>query len=140
MLVWGTANPEGMHPDYRGVFLTTGDIKDMVQQFNEAVGRGEKIPVHLEHKGNPVGRVVSAWEHENTMQCVLELDKRVLEGSIGSEFVKDRIIKDLSLGYSVDVSCSKKEKGKFFMDRKLLKEISLVKKGARPRCHVHGFC
>ena len=136
-LLWGTANPEGLDPDYHGVYLTSTDVTSMVQQINDATGRGERIPVHIEHKGVGVGHVVSAWEHDRTLQCALELDERILEGAIGSEFVRAGICRDLSLGYSVDMSHSKVNKG-LHMGKKKLKEISIVKKGARSKCHIHG--
>ena len=137
-LLWGTANPEGLGPDYNGVYLTSTDINSMVGQIKGATLRGERIPVHIEHKGVGVGHVVSAWEHANTLQCVLEIDEGTFEGAIGSEFVKAGICKDLSLGYSVDMSQSKVTKG-LHMGKKKLKEISIVKKGARNKCHIHGF-
>ena len=138
-LLWGTANPEGLGPDYNGVYLTSVDIRDMLGQIEEKKRAGEKIPVHIEHKGVQVGSVVSAWEHENTLQCILELDDTVLEGSIGSEFVKAGICKDLSLGYTMEVAHSKDSKRRLDMRKKRLKEISVVKKGARSKCHIHGF-
>ena len=138
-LLWGTANPEGLGPDYNGVYLTSVDVRNMVQQINEARVAGENIPVHIEHKGVGVGRVVSAWEHNNTLQCVLELDESVLEGAIGGEFVRSGICKDLSLGYTVDMAHSKNSDGKIRTQNKKLKEISIVKKGARKNCHIHGY-
>ena len=137
-LLWGTANPEGLGPDYNGVYLSSLDVTNMVGQIEQARMEGGKIPVHIEHKGVEVGRVVSAWEHEGTLQCVLELDESVLEGAIGGEFVRSGICKDLSLGYTVELAQSK-ENGKVRMRNKKLKEISIVKKGARKNCHIHGY-
>ena len=108
----------------------------MLGQIEEKQRAGEGIPVHIEHKGVEVGKVVSAWEHAGTLQCILELDSNVLEGAIGGEFVRSGICKDLSLGYSVEVAQSKDKKVE--MRKKRLKEISIVKKGARNRCHIHG--
>jgi hypothetical protein len=133
-LLWGTANPEGML-NYEGVYLNQSDIADMIGQVNDANSRGEPMPVHVEHKGVSVGRVVTAWEHAGQLQCVLELNNRVLEGSIGSEFVRTGICKDLSMGYTLSLEQS--DAG-IKVGRKILKEISVVKKGARPRCHIHG--
>jgi hypothetical protein len=133
-LLWGTANPEGMK-NYRGVYLSAEDIHDMITQVNSANNVGQPMPVHVEHKGVQVGRVVSAWEHEGKLECVLELNNSVLEGAIGSEFVKSGICRDLSLGYTVSLEQS--ECG-IKVGKKLLKEISVVKKGARPSCHIHG--
>lgn len=136
-LIWGTANPEGLANSYNGVYLNKEDITSMVQQVKTANDVGEPIPVHLEHKGIALGHVVSAWEHNGTLQCVLELNERVLEGSISKEFVKSGIVKDLSLGYSVDMQQSKKYGIK--TQNKILKEISVVKQGARRHCHIHAF-
>lgn len=133
-LLWGTANPEGMQ-DYHGIYLNQEDIKDMIDQVTQASAKKEKIPVHVEHTGVEIGHVVSAWEHGGKMECVLALDNKVLEGSFGAEFVRAGICKDLSLGY--DVSLEQSKTG-IKVHKKKIKEISIVKKGARPRCHIHG--
>ena len=133
-LLWGTANPEGMQ-NYQGVYLSAEDIQDMIDQVNSANKRGDPTPVHVEHKGVQVGRVVTVWEHQGKLECVLELNNKVLEGSIGREFVRSGICRDLSLGYTVSLEQS--DSG-IKVGKKVLKEISVVKKGARPRCHIHG--
>jgi len=135
LLLWGTANPEGMDNDYQGLFLNKDDIKSMVQPVETANRRGDAIPVHLEHKGVQVGKVVSAWAHKDTLQCVLQLDERVFEGSIGSEFVRKGICNELSLGYAVELQNSATG---ISAVRKNLKEISVVKKGARHHCQIHA--
>jgi hypothetical protein len=132
-LLWGTANPEGMQ-NYQGVYLSAEDIQDMIDQVNSANNRGDPTPVHVEHKGVQVGRVVTVWEHQGKLECVLEINNKVLEGSIGSEFVRSGICRDLSLGYTVSLEQS--DSG-IKVGKKVLKEISVVKKGARPRCHIH---
>jgi len=136
-LIWGTANPEGLKDSYRGVYLNSADITSMVQQVNTANATGEAIPVKLEHSGVALGRVVSAWENKGTLECVLEINERVLEGSIGAEFVRAGICKDLSLGYTVEMEQSKLT-GNMQSRRKKLNEVSLVVKGARHKCKVHG--
>jgi len=133
-LLWGTANPEGMK-NYSGIYLNQQDIRDMISQVEDANAKDTKIPVHVEHKGIQIGHVVSAWEHGGRLECVLALDNKVLEGSLGSEFVKSGICRDLSLGYDVSLEQSK---AGIKVGRKKIKEISIVKKGARPRCHIHG--
>lgn len=135
-LVWGTANPKGLESSYNGVYLNSTDVREMIDQVKESNRSGERIPVKLEHTGVPVGHVVSAWEVEGSLQCVLELNERVFEGSIGSEFVRSGICKDLSLGYTIDMQQSKG--GGIQAKRKRLQEISIVKKGARKNCHIHG--
>jgi hypothetical protein len=137
-LVWGTANPEGLKDSYRGVYLNEGDVKSMVQQVRAAnAAGGVGIPVKLEHTGVALGRVVSAWENRGTLECVLEINERVLEGSIGAEFIRTGICKDLSLGYTIDMEQSKT--GGMQSRRKRLNEVSIVVKGARNKCKVHGI-
>jgi hypothetical protein len=133
-LLWGTANPEGMN-NYKGVYLSREDISDMISQINDSNSRGEPMPVHVEHKGVRVGRVLTAWEHNGALDCVLALDDRVLEGAIGGEFVRSGICRDLSMGYSLQLEQS--DRG-INIGKKFLKEISIVKRGARPSCHIHG--
>ena len=133
-LLWGTANPEGMQ-NYEGIYLNQRDIHDMIDQVNKANKIGQNLPVLVEHKGIQVGKIVSAWEHQGKLECVLELNNRILEGSIGSEFVRSGICRDLSLGYNVSLEQS--DAG-IKVGQKILKEISIVKKGARPSCHIHG--
>ena len=133
-LLWGTANPEGL-TDYEGLYLSRDDITEMIRQIDEASTKGEPMPVHVEHKGVAVGRVLTAWEHNGALDCVLALDNRVLEGAIGSEFVRSGICRDLSMGYTLSLEQSAKG---INVGKKRLKEISIVKRGARPSCHIHG--
>jgi hypothetical protein len=137
-LVWGTANPEGLGGSYSGVYLNSEDVTSMVQQVSDAGSRGTHIPVKLEHTGVPLGRVLSAWENKGALECVLEIDETVLEGSIGAEFLRTGVCKDLSLGYTIDMEQSKKT-GAIRSRRKKLNEVSLVVKGARKNCKVHGI-
>lgn len=135
-LLWGTANPEGLQNSYRGVYLNADDVTSMIEQVKSANARGESIPVKLEHTGVPLGRVVSAWENRGKLDCVLEIDERVLEGSISAEFVRTGICQDLSLGYTMTMEQSKNG---LQSRAKRLNEISIVVKGARKKCKVHGF-
>ena len=137
-LLWGTANPEGLADSYNGIFLNASDIKDVVEQIDARNKKGEVVPVHVEHTGVPVGRVVSAWEHAGKLECVLALDNTVFEGTLGTELVRSGMIKDLSLGYTVNMENSKS--GGVRVKRKFITEISIVKKGARQKCHIHGIC
>jgi hypothetical protein len=137
MLVWGISNPEGVHLD-SSIYLTKSDIQEMIAQIEQANRKGDYIPVKIEHKGIDLGRVVSAWEHNGQLECLLDLNENVLEGSLGSEFVRQGITKDLSLGYEVSLQHS--DKTRFSVKQKKLKEISIVKKGARNNCHILGVC
>jgi hypothetical protein len=134
-LLWGTANPVGMR-DYSGVYLNTDDIRDMITQVEDSNRKGDPMPVHVDHKGVCVGRVITAWEHQGSLECVLALNNGVLEGSIGSEFVRSGICRDLSMGYTLSMQQS--DNGGIQVGKKRLKEISIVKRGARPKCHIHG--
>lgn len=135
-LLWGCANPEGLESS-EGIFLGKDDIQDMIKQVNERNAAGNPVPVHVEHKGVAIGRVMSAWEHNGKMECVLSLNEKVLEGSLSSEMVRSGLCKDLSLGYEVAIENSKKS---MRVKKKELKEISVVRKGARRNCHIHGVC
>lgn len=137
-LVWGTANPEGLKGTYSGVYLNVDDITSMIDQVGAANRAGNPIPVKLEHLGVPMGKVVSAWENKGALECVLEINESVLEGSIGAEFLRTGICKDLSLGYTVEMEQSKKT-GAIQSRRKKLNEVSVVVKGARKNCKVHGI-
>lgn len=132
MLLWGVSNPEGVDLEH-SIYLTRTDIHDIISQIDHACTRGNPIPVKLEHKGVSVGKVVSAWAHEGQLQCILQLDETVLEGSLGSEFVRQGIVRDLSLGYEVSMQNSD---NKICINKKTIKEISIVKKGARKNCHI----
>lgn len=134
-LIFATANPTGI-PDHHGLYLNPGDIKSMVSQIETANMGGTPIPVHVEHVGLPIGHVVSAWEsNTGKLDCVLAIDDSKFEGSIGSELVRAGLCKDLSLGYTVSLENSKSG---VRAKSKTLKEISIVKRGARANCRIHG--
>jgi hypothetical protein len=136
ILVWGTANPEGMSDSYNGVFLNRSEISDMIQQVRTANEAGNPIPVKIEHAGSALGHVVSAWENQGRLECVFELNEKMLEGSIGAEFIRTGVCKDLSLGYTMQVEQSRSG---WISRKKNLNEISIVRKGARNKCHIHAF-
>jgi hypothetical protein len=131
MLVYGTANPVGYATNYYdGFYLTDADIDTITPTM---VG----IPVKIEHKGGSVGEVVSAWKHNGRMDLVLKIDDVGIESEFGKEFVKRGICKDLSLGYSVQMS--KSAAGFIRASNKKVLEVSLVKAGARDDCHIRGW-
>lgn len=136
LLLWGQANPEAMEDSYRGVYLNSQDMRDMVQQIDEKKRKGEKIPVLIEHTGNSIGHVVSAWIHDKTLQCILELEHTTLESAIGQEMVRSGVIRELSLGYLLDIQQT--DSG-LDTKNKYLREISIVKKGARDKCRILGL-
>jgi hypothetical protein len=134
MYVWGTANPIGEGGGYDGLYLTSGDINSMVLDRN-LVG----LPVKIEHKGDGVGSIVSAWQHDGRLDLLLNIDEKSpnMESALASHFVKGNVCKDLSLGYTVAVEQS--ADGVLSAGVKRVAEVSLVKRGARKNCHIHGF-
>ena len=72
MLLWGTVNPDGEDNSHTGVLLRQTDIEQIARHAS-LVGK----PVKLEHKGDAVGRVVSAWQHGNRLDCVLQINNNV---------------------------------------------------------------
>ena len=135
-LLFATANPMGIQ-DHHGLYLNQSDVKSMVAQIEAANVHKAPIPVHVEHVGVPIGHVVSAWESATgRLDCVLAIDDSRFEGSIGSELVRAGLCKDLSLGYTVSLENSQHG---VRARNKVLKEISIVKRGARANCKIHGI-
>jgi hypothetical protein len=133
MLVWGTANPAGEHNEtYNGLYLTKRDIDSMVQS-QSLTGK----PVKVEHKGVDIGRVVSSWKNGDKLDILVELDRGSLEGDITSRFVEGGVCQDFSLGYTVGLTHS--ENGGIVSNEKVVNEVSIVRKGARKDCHIHGY-
>jgi len=133
MYVWGTANPAGEHESYNGLYLTKQDIDELVSA-DSLVG----IPVKVEHKGIDIGLVVSSWKNGDKLDILVSLDRKSLEGDITSKFVEGGICQDFSLGYTVELTHSDKT-GKLAPSRKIIKEVSVVRRGARPDCHIHAY-
>jgi hypothetical protein len=134
MLVWGTANPKGEHNDtYTGLYLTESDIDNLVSSQSL---RG--LPVKVEHKGTHIGKIVSSWKNGDKLDMLVSLDRSSVEGDITSRFVLEGICQDFSLGYTVELAHSDKT-GTLAPSRKIVKEVSIVRKGARHDCHIHGY-
>jgi hypothetical protein len=134
MFVWGTANPVGESLGYDGMYFTGGEINDMVID-RTLVG----LPVKIEHKGEQVGHIVSAWQHSGRLDLLLNIDENSpsMATAVASHFVKGNVCKDLSLGYTVGVQQS--VDGGLSTGKKQVSEVSIVKRGARENCHIHAF-
>ena len=130
MLVWGTANPEGLSESYNGLYFRGSDV---THAFSDIIG----TPVKIEHKGVDVGHVVSAFPNNRKLDIVIKIDNRVVEGAIISELVRNGVCKEFSLGYSAQITAS--SNGEDIVGRKKIQEVSLVRKGARDKCFIHGF-
>lgn len=133
MLIWGTVNPEGEEDSYKGFYFTKKDLQEFVAN-NDIVGK----PVKIEHKGTDVGKVISSWlNSKGHLDCVLEVDENIFEGAVISNFLKEGLCSELSLGYVVDVKQSANKD--ISIHGKSVVEISIVKRGARDKCKIHGF-
>jgi hypothetical protein len=60
VLVHGTVNPDGEPNSHTGVYLREQDLDSLVKT-NALVGK----PVKIEHRGDKVGEIVSAWRCVN---------------------------------------------------------------------------
>lgn len=132
-LAYGTANPEGYDSTtYDGVYLTDKDLAEMTPTM-------AGVDVKIEHMGKPVGKVISAWrnsERNGSMELVVEIDETLLQGAFASEFIKRKICKDFSLGYSMQLSAQ--PGGRVVSSHKKIVEVSIVRRGARDGCKIRG--
>ena len=132
MLVYGTCNPAGENDAHTGVYLRKSDISRLVQS-----GALLELPVKIEHTGVSVGKVISAWEHADRLDCVFRIDDNSIDSIFAQEFVRNRKCQELSLSYNVTMQHS--EQGLLSGGRKEMIEVSIVRHGARDNCNIHGF-
>ena len=134
MFLWGTINPLGEKTgSYQGLYLTDSDIKCAIDE-ESLVG----LPVKIEHTGVPVGKVLSTWDNLGRLDVLLEVDEKIFEGDVVSRFVRSKVVRDLSLGYTVGLQFSEASQS-FSATKKTFQEVSIVRAGARESCHIHGF-
>jgi hypothetical protein len=131
MLVFGTCNPDGENDTHKGVYLRKNDISSLVN-----TGALIHLPVKIEHVGQPVGHIVSAWQHGGRLDCVLKINDNSIDGICAQEFVQSRKCPELSLSYSVTMQHSNEGISGGSKD---MIEVSIVGMGARKNCHIHGF-
>lgn len=133
MYVWGTANPSGeANESYKGLYLRQRDIDAFIR---EMPGK----PVKVEHAGPSVGNVVHAWKNNNSgLDCILQINKHdSLDGAVIASLINDRCARELSLGYRVRMDMSSGASASHL--EKEIVEVSIVKRGMRPDCHIHAF-
>jgi hypothetical protein len=130
MLVFGTASP-AENNSHTGVYLRKDDISRLVRS-----GALLDLPVKIEHTSTSVGKVVSAWENGDRLDCVFRLNNDSIESIFAQEFVKSRRCPELSLSYAVTMQHSKD--GVLSGADKEMIEVSIVKSGARPDCKIYG--
>jgi hypothetical protein len=130
MLVFGTASP-AENNSHTGVYLRKDDISRLVRS-----GALLDLPVKIEHTSTSVGKVVSAWENGDRLDCVFRLNNDSIESIFAQEFVKSKRCPELSLSYAVTMQHSKD--GVLSGADKEMIEVSIVKSGARPDCKIYG--
>lgn len=134
MLVYGTANPSGYDANSDDtVYLTDKDLDEMTPTM-------QGVDVKIEHMGKPVGHVVSAWrnfDRDGSMELVVEIDEKLLQGAFAREFIQRKICKDFSLGYSMQLSAQ--PGGRVVSSHKKIVEVSIVRRGARDGCKIRGW-
>ena len=130
MLVFGTASP-AENNSHTGLYLRKDDISRLVRS-----GALLDLPVKIEHTSTSVGKVVSAWENGDRLDCVFRLNNDSIESIFAQEFVKSRRCPELSLSYAVTMQHSKD--GVLSGADKEMIEVSIVKSGARPDCKIYG--
>lgn len=143
MKVHGVANPVGESDEYAGVYLRKDDIKRIVEN-GELIGK----PVLLEHDAHSVvGRVDSAWSYRDRLDLIVDLPDDKFWSIAAGSMVAGDTIRDFSLGYKVNMTAARPLDGgngsgggkMVCVGRKEMVEVSLVRKGARPNCHILNF-
>ena len=117
---------------YAAVFDRPDSGGDVVRRgaFAEALKRGGNVPLLLQHKGEPVGRI----EHLSEDQRGLRVIARVEDGRAG-ELVR-RGLRGLSFGYRVREASS--AAGLRELRSLDLVEVSLVKRPMQKLARVHA--
>jgi len=131
MLLCGCINPPPVSdPEYEGVYFSVKD--DMAAQAAQLSG----TPVLVEHSTKKVGSIVSAWTSSNgSMYALAEIDVKSPGGAVAAEYVRKGGLGQLSMGY-VQTMTKCVKTGKFKPHHKSIKEVSLVRQGARPGCLI----
>ena len=132
MLICGCINPPPVSdPEYEGVYFS---LKDDMQAQAASMGG---IPILVEHSTHKVGSILSAWTNrqDGCMYALAELDVKSPGGAVAAQYVKQGGLGELSMGYTQTMmKCS--QTGRFKPVKKLIREVSLVRKGARPGCII----
>lgn len=131
MLIWSTVNPEGEQAGYSGFYLTQCDIDHCVKN-NSLIGK----PVKVEHKGQAIGKVVSTWKSGGKLDCLMEISDELVGSRVLQEYIAQGRVDECSLGYRVNMQSSAQSVKHLEKD---FVEVSIVKKGDRPKCKIHAF-
>jgi hypothetical protein len=130
LLLYGTVNPQPESDSHDGVYLRRDDMREIYEQ-----GSLLNKPVLIEHTGDAIGSVVAAWIYKDRLDCVLKVKDDSIEGVVAQRYLQTSPA-ELSLSYNVLMRHS--ADGKIAPGKKEMLEVSIVRKGARPNCHVHA--
>ena len=137
MLVAGIVNPPPVaDPSYAGVYFAERD--DMPAQARALANK----PLRVEHGTVEVGRVLHGWQdkHTGALCALAEIDVSKLPGALAATAVTQGRFGEFSLGYSSRIVPSPAHPARVVATDKRILELSLVKQGARPHCHIaHAF-
>ena len=116
----GCANPKAREDGYSGLEMSADDLALACRQIVDK-------PLLIEHEGNPVGRVESAWVgSDGRMLVVGSTDENTARGKYARNLVVDKLLPELSLGSTVSVNHESLE-----VSNKQFLELSLVERGLR---------
>ena len=135
MLLVGQVNPPVItQTDYCGVYLSEkDDIPSLVRSLSGA-------PLHVEHNGQVcVGKVLQGWKDPatQTLWALSELDLSTASGAFAAAAVEGGTFREFSLGYTSKLGRNP-QTGRLEASDKRITELSIVKNGARPSCHIHA--
>jgi hypothetical protein len=131
VLVHGTVSP-GEADSHTGVYLREKDIESLADS-GALIGK----PVKIEHCGDGVGTVLSAWKYGSRLDCVFRVDDSTVESMFAQGFVMSGRCPELSLGYSCVMTHS--ADGQLTGGYKEVHEVSIVKRGARHDCKIRAW-
>ena len=116
----GCANPRGREAPYDGFELTHSDL---ALACKEIVGK----PLLIEHEGQPVGAVESAWlAADGRMLVQAQTDNSTARGLLARNLVVDGLLPELSLGSTASLDTEA-----LTVSNKRVHELSLVEQGLR---------
>lgn len=125
MLAFVSAHPPG-----------TKEEKPTVDFTDSEIGRVDLrgVPLQVEHAAGRVGEVVSSWKGaDGALKCLVRTDPSTFDGLVAGRLLAAGHAPEVSLGTEVDIDRERAE-----VTRKEVKELSLVRRGARQGTVVHA--
>jgi hypothetical protein len=133
MLICGQVNPAPIQDeDYHGVYFAARD------DLEGKTRRLQGTPLRVEHAGTlHVGQVLQGWVDKRTgaAWALAEIDVSSVHGALTAAAVQQGAFREFSLGYSSKIQRNPAT-GRLEASNKEIKELSIVKSGARPNCVI----